>query len=799
MKIERVNKIANSMKDSEGKVSINALIERLNSISFWELLSECNKIEIPIIQRDYAQGREDEKTSKIRGLFLDSLIKAIGSEDSKLELDFVYGDIKNGVFQPLDGQQRLTTLYLLYWYYAYKTGNLSVNKDKFKKFTYETRISSREFCNELVEKGENLGEGKTIAEKITDASWFFLSWKKDPTIKAMLVMLKSIESKLNGKSPDQLIEEWDKLISDNPPITFHFKQLNDIGLTDDIYIKMNARGKQLTDFENFKADLVGYIKNENIEHENNIKESIAHKLDTAWTDIFWKNKSPKNKIDEIYYAFINRFLLNCLITYEEKDKYLYDEKLVEENKLFKYLYGDKGNDINVKYYSFDIYKMEESVIKTGITKLKTVLNRLETLKDEDNINKFFQPNWDENSGFCFIPEYKANDNRDITTLTQPQRVVFYAICCYFEKDNYDELNFKRWMRVVWNIVENANIESIPAMIGAMQLIDNLAEYSHDIYNRLKDLDISKYFSKEHREEEKDKHILNEFTYEQMEEEKEKARQIVDNMEVIDNNGKTWEEKIIEAEKYAFFKGAIRFLFREGIKDGKGQYKYNWDKFDARFEKAKEYFDKNGVKEEYKKDAILLRSLISYFDEWGMFWDMVYDNSIDSWKNLLTNVRWINPINCLFDNDLPNLNNWTSQLPKPNDNQKLVHEDLVKSLLLDVLPAGCELHWRNELYVLYPQRAHANWKIYVIGDKRNEVLSDLEKKGIIEVDGWQKVNELPFYKGWDIHFILISNNTKYQWDRWNCLKKQQDNGNWEKIKEIKDKTLDDLKEYLENQN
>ena len=46
-----------------------------------------------------------------------------------------------------------------------------------------------------------------------------------------------------------------------------------LGLSDDLYIKMNARGKQLTDFENFKADLVGYIKNENIEQESNIQES----------------------------------------------------------------------------------------------------------------------------------------------------------------------------------------------------------------------------------------------------------------------------------------------------------------------------------------------------------------------------------------------------------------------------------------------------------------------------------------------------------------------------------------------
>lgn len=50
MKIERINKIANYMKDIEGKIVVNKLLERLNSISFWELLSECTKIEIPIIQ-----------------------------------------------------------------------------------------------------------------------------------------------------------------------------------------------------------------------------------------------------------------------------------------------------------------------------------------------------------------------------------------------------------------------------------------------------------------------------------------------------------------------------------------------------------------------------------------------------------------------------------------------------------------------------------------------------------------------------------------------------------------------------
>src|SRR5690606_5808544 len=111
----------------------------------------------------------------------------------------------------------------------------------------------------------------------------------------------------------------------------------------------------------------------------------------------------------------------------------------------------------------------------------------------------------DNSGFSFIPEYEKKDEKYIpTTLTQPQRVVFFAICCYFENGVYHESSFKQWMRVVWNIIENANIETIPAMIGAIRLIDNLADYSHEIYNHLKDRDISNDFAKEQMEEEKEK-------------------------------------------------------------------------------------------------------------------------------------------------------------------------------------------------------------------------------------------------------------------------------------------------------
>ena len=122
------------------------------------------KIEIPRIQRDYAQGRENE--SEIRKRFLDSIFNVLGAVDDKsLEMDFVYGSVaeiedkkaKQFIYKfiPLDGQQRLTTLFLLYWYIGSReiAGNeieFTALKELLKKFTYETRVSSRRFCTNLV-------------------------------------------------------------------------------------------------------------------------------------------------------------------------------------------------------------------------------------------------------------------------------------------------------------------------------------------------------------------------------------------------------------------------------------------------------------------------------------------------------------------------------------------------------------------------------------------------------------------------------------------------------------------------
>ncbi|GLY70255.1 DUF262 domain-containing protein [Amycolatopsis taiwanensis] len=106
-----------------------------------------DSIEIPLIQRDYAQGRPSAWVGEIRADFLEVLLDAVAGGEP-VGLDFVYGKIEGSTFHPLDGQQRLTTLFLLHWYFASAAGELRPDA-AWTRFSYATRASARLFCQRL--------------------------------------------------------------------------------------------------------------------------------------------------------------------------------------------------------------------------------------------------------------------------------------------------------------------------------------------------------------------------------------------------------------------------------------------------------------------------------------------------------------------------------------------------------------------------------------------------------------------------------------------------------------------------
>lgn len=274
-------------------------------VSFRGLIQECQRIEVPLIQRDYAQGRESQRD--VRNDFLGALQDALslppGDPRLPLNLDFVYGSFEVGNvprFLPLDGQQRLTTLFLLHWYLAWRDGLLAHFKDmlwdgRHSRFTYGVRPSSTEFFDALVGFVPSGGPDSvpSVRQMLEDQPWFFLHWRLDPTIQGVLTMLDAIHGRFRTSDGfyARLVDEA------APAITFHLLPLEHFGLSDDLYIKMNARGKPLTTFETFKARFEELLKELFPTGTRRIGDTefpvptfFERRMDTQWTDFFWNQE-----------------------------------------------------------------------------------------------------------------------------------------------------------------------------------------------------------------------------------------------------------------------------------------------------------------------------------------------------------------------------------------------------------------------------------------------------------------------------------------------------------------------------
>lgn len=650
-----------------------------NTTTFWRFLQE-NTIEIPIIQRDYAQGRSDK--THIRNSFLANLKQALDgnlpNRETILKLDFVYGSVEHDKLNPLDGQQRLTTLWLLHWYVALKSEKMADAAAVLKKFTYETRITSREFCQQLcnADNFKDYASG-SIVDYITSRTWFYSAWKQDPTIQSMLMMLQG--TKETDKKGDDIvdgIEElfaktekehfasyWEKLVSNDAPIVFYYLPLQNFGLSDDLYIKMNARGKQLTSFENFKADLIGYIEQSIRDAtDNHIKarweallnpvNGLPIKFDTTWMDIFWKNKSigardsqgkisKSHQVDEIYFAFMNRLFWNELFIAKDDKDYVLDvgkdeDTNVKENENKSYSYLNDSRNRNEKferiaYLGLDNYKYFNNTIPICFfEKAETILDNY--LKYKQSGNQLPVCQW--NKDFHFIPQYVfengfnleySNNSNDailkVAALTQLERIVFFALCKYFEKSG-TEASLKQWLRVVWNLVScesedgKPQIRSTKAVRTVIEFINSLD--SHNVYQSLVELDLSK--------------ISKDAFSERCKEEVVKAKKIVEDA--------SWEDKIILAENYAAFNGSISFLFTNENGD------FNWDDFDTKFNNLQKLLDEKGLKNEYRNGAKAIKIILSYCNSWSGQIEshphddhFIFSDSFNRWKNCILLKSW----------------------------------------------------------------------------------------------------------------------------------------------------------------
>ncbi|WP_163499776.1 GmrSD restriction endonuclease domain-containing protein [Helicobacter suis] len=240
-----------------------------------------------MLQRDYAQGRQSQ--ASIADAFLDALFAVLEGRSEKLHLDLIYGYEEDKTFKLIDGQQRVTTLWLLHFLLYKRAGQLDTIKDKLKRFSYSTRTSSKNFCKELLDKEERFKTDVFPSQTIKQGGTFGKKedLNNDPTIKAMVFMLDYIYKRLQDKNLESLISRLEN-------ISLSVINMKNFGLGEDLYIKMNARGKLLSKFENLKAFV----------EQANIPEELLVAIDIKWSDYFFDSRHSET-FDERLFFFLH--------------------------------------------------------------------------------------------------------------------------------------------------------------------------------------------------------------------------------------------------------------------------------------------------------------------------------------------------------------------------------------------------------------------------------------------------------------------------------------------------------------
>lgn len=483
----------------------------LKKMTFLDALKE-RKIVVPVIQRDYAQGRDNVQAENIRKAFVQRLTQAAWGEP--LNLDLVYmATQENGEesqWVPVDGQQRLTTLFLFHLYHL-------EDVDGLKRFSYKVRRTSAEFCEKIVEhRSDWRKQGKPPSELIRDQAWFLAAWERDPTIMGMLQTLDVIHEE-GQKEPPQ---GWSK------NITFWVYETKEDA--DDEYHKLNARGKPLTPFENLKAAIDEKATNVSL---------WKSAVDGVWLDKVWEIVGNKGCDRTMFRLTLTLLLLH----YIERD----DETATEKEKasvIDNVRETIKDSDVALPSEDWERLMKENPVsfLEKGFSRLVCSPKEGEQAEKSwysEEINTWWRPIWNldsQASSENVMLTALADESTASDPLSYKEECLAYAYILAKSEPVKMTLQIepRDWWRIVHNILENTAISSVN-LDSVIKLIHSLAmaEGRENLVAVLKNASVAK---------------------EQCKEEAEKLKRIKD---------KNWRKYIEEAEALPWLKGKIRFLLR----------------------------------------------------------------------------------------------------------------------------------------------------------------------------------------------------------------------------------------------
>ena len=396
-----------------------------------------------------------------------------------MKMDFIYGETEQvrsttaankqekEIVTPLDGQQRLTTLYLLHWYAAKKGVVEASNYEFLNNFTYDIRPSSRDFCSHLLQYVPDWS--LSFYDQLVDQNWFMGEWLNDPTVMGMLVMLDSINDKFGN-----IANLWEILTGEKARIVFYFLPLSENGLSDELYIKMNSRGKKLTAFEHFKAEYEDLY-----EKDSDEARTVNHKFDVEWADTFFPYRNQDDIVDNEFMKYF--FYVSHILCYEQGIK-----KSNDEFELIKLVYSDSPNAVANRNYLEDAFDCWYRVMKdygsidnffakylSGFTYEKGKVTTFKSVYEYLDTQNFFH---------ACVKLYQVNNNFSYSDFLFLYGIITYLI----NKDAIKENEFIDRLRTLRNLIWNSNSGEIRGD----------ADYMKDLLCEVKDLMLAGVINKE---------------------------------------------------------------------------------------------------------------------------------------------------------------------------------------------------------------------------------------------------------------------------------------------------------------
>lgn len=561
-------------------------------LSLFQLLKKFYKLEIPLIQRDYAHGRiekenesyettELENVQLIREGLIEAMFNAVAC-NKMLLLNFIYGKSisRDGKlhFIPIDGQQRLTTMYLFHWYIFKKT-DFTDGLSELRKFSYATRATSKSFCEYLCDNSYSFDFSQSIKTQIHNFTWFSGNYGNDPTVQSMVTVLSAIQDKINSYPDFETLKE--RLISEDLcPIKFLWLDMKNIGNEDDLYIKMNARGKQLSDFEVFKAGFETSELLSNVIESRDItaKVDFVSKFNNEYSDLMYRYLGKK--ADDALMVLLKVVLRNNYLVLASKNgisqqTYRDDYKAISSmnGKMF-FQFAEEEDKLKYYVNKTPLYDYKSSH-RDSIRMVDNILNKL--ISHQSIEIERPSPYIVDYGSDAFIlieyldPSFKTSMENDLV------QYCMYSFIFKFDLPNNinERLAYFAWKRFVYNISKNVDIRTYETLVETMRIMQ-------DVLDSIDSFQESSILSAIRDVKNNPALVGKRFLRPQFIEESLKASLISENPD--------WKSPILEVESY-FTKGDIGFILDFSKEETS---EYSIEKFNYYFNKITKLIDKDKV-------------------------------------------------------------------------------------------------------------------------------------------------------------------------------------------------------------